>query len=206
MTNRVMYDFKGQDVDNPGIPDSGADIYATYGDGLYEVDNAAFVKRFGGTASRVLIDVTGAHADTCTVLDYEPGDANQATAIEWVQSFRKLHGYAGTVYLTRDEFVSFVPAAAAAGQIVGKDYMVWLAAPADTAPAEAPATGIVAVQWKMDAENSLYDESVVFDEGWHANPKPASDPATTITESATVTLHVYKTADSKWHGEVSEAN
>lgn len=171
MTVRTLYDFTGNNLAR--VPTDGQ-IYFSYFNGAdtaFHVDQAAFKARFPYPPyARGLIDVTGTAADVCSVLDYEPGDANQATAIEWVQSYKKLHpGEIGTVYVNESEFVTFVPAAAQAGQVIGKDYQIWLARPG-AKPTVSPAVGVVAVQYELDAGGGTYDVSAVFDDSWHPSP------------------------------------
>lgn len=178
---RNMIDFTGNHLTQ--VPTGGFQVAASYYNGAvsqFHVNTHDFAVKFPSPPfSRVLIDVTGANADVCTVLDIEPGDASIATGIQWVQSFKKLHSGVGTVYLDRSEFAAFVPEAAKAGQVIGRDYKVWLAWPQSSAPKVSPATGVVAVQWRQDV-NGLYDESAVFDDTWHAAPVPKPAPPKTL--------------------------
>jgi hypothetical protein len=169
---RTMFDFTGA---NLGRIPAGASIYASYGNGKYAVDEEEFARQFPD-AIRLLIDVLGTAADRCQIADVEQGDLTIATAIQWIQSYKVLHGKPGTVYGSRDTMDALVPAASGAGQLAGFDYHIWLAT-LDGSDPQRP--GVIGVQDKT--VDNLYDHSVIYDDNWYPGP---------VTLSASVNVHV----------------
>lgn len=173
VTTRTMYDSVNVD----GIPADGQ-LVAVYGNGRYKADPSAVTARFPADRYVTLwIDVTGANADTCQILDVETGDASPDTAAMWVQSYRVLHkNQLGTIYCNASTKDSVLSACQRAGQFAGRDYYLWIASwgASDTElNALRSESGVVAVQ-NVNSDN--YDQSVVFDAKWHPQPETAPAP------------------------------
>jgi hypothetical protein len=131
-------------------------------------------------ALQVRIDNRGDHADDCHVLDVERYAATPTTAIQWIDSWHKLHpnGLAAvnghfskpTVYMSESPLAAFRSLAG------NRIYDVWVANWSN-GPTEVP--GTVGVQYQNpQLTGHSWDLSVIYDDTWGASipagpPRPA---------------------------------
>ena len=166
----------GRDSTTPAdIPLAGTQLAMGYGNGLYTWTDTDW-DRFPGVP-HVYIDVNGTDAHRCGVLDVETGDATVATAVTWAEERLKLghaypHAYPPVIYCNRATLPALHSAMAAAGLRLGVDFRLWVAT-LDGTRTLPDMTGVAAVQDKGESlTGGHYDESVVYDDEWHAPPPP----------------------------------
>ena len=156
------------------IPVAGTQLVAGYANGLYQWSQADY-DRFPA-AAHVYIDVTGADPAGCGVLDVETGDATVTTAVAWAKARLALGGtYPPVIYCNRSTLTSLFNAMGAAGLGVGHDFRLWIAT-LDGTKTVPDMTGVTAVQWAgASITGGNWDESVVYDDAWHAPAPPATE-------------------------------
>lgn len=188
---RTMYDS----TDPRDVPGS-AEIVAYYphawGTDLSGHEKALIVK----------IDNRGDHADDCHILDVESGAASIPTAVEWVQSWHKLHP-AGldavngwirkpVLYISESMLANLRAATS------GLDYDTWVA---NWSTGETPVAGCFAKQYTdhgPGGEN--YDMSLVFDDTWGVKPTaPAPAPIPHPTTPGTAVTGMVFWPDNSWN-------
>ena len=154
------------------IDPHGLDLVAGYGNGRYTWADTDW-DRFPGIG-HVHIDVNGTGAAGCGVLDVETGDATVATAVTWVKQRLALNPpYPPVIYCNRSTLTPLFNAMNAAGLQIVRDFRLWVAT-LDGTRTLPDMTGVTAVQDKGESlTGGHYDESVVYDNAWHA---PASPP------------------------------
>lgn len=148
------------------IPHQGTDMVAGYGNGRYAWSDADW-QRFVGIP-HVYIDVDGS-MPSCGVLDVETGDATVSEAVAWTKARLALpHAYPPVIYCNRSTLTPLFNAMAAAGLRVVHDFRLWVAT-LDGTKTLADMTGVTAVQYAgADRTGGHYDESIVYDDAWHA--------------------------------------
>lgn len=154
------------------IPLAGLDLVAGYGSGRY-IWTPADWSRFRDLP-KVIIDVLGTEPTRCSVLDVETGDATPDHAPEWVKARAKAipRAYC-TIYCSRDTQPAVQEAMDSASLWVGIDYQWWIAT-LDGTEVLPDMIGVVAVQYAGQKQTGgHYDQSVVYDDAWHASPPPA---------------------------------
>jgi hypothetical protein len=180
MPNRRMYDST-----NPaGIPDV-VEMVAGYINGSFNW--AARVGAFDKwpKAAHVRIDVTGANPASAGVLDVETGDATPAHAPQWIRD-RTSIGMRPVIYCNRSTMPLVLQAT---GDLIhGKDYWFWIAT-LDGTKTLPDMTGVIAVQF-ADSKMTGFDadESIVYDDTWHAEPVP-TEPVKTLDGIVIVLPH-----------------
>lgn len=152
------------------IPGHGLDLVAGYGNGRYKWADADW-QRFPGIG-HVYIDVDGSRPD-CGVLDVEQGDAPPSQAPVWVKARLALpHAYPPVLYCNRSMLTPLFNAMNAAGLHVVRDFRLWVAT-LDGTKTLPDMTGVAAVQYAGEnLTGGHYDESIVYDDTWHAPPAP----------------------------------
>ena len=176
------------------IPRPGLDLVAGYYNGRFTWSPTDWA-RFRPSVPRVRIDVNGTAPADASVLDVENGDATPQEAVPWVQARRKLFpGTAPTIYCNRSTAVLAEAALHAAGLHPGIEYTLWIATldgDQKAADALAKGPGVVAVQWKGQAQTGgHYDESIVYDPSWH----PAAVPGPAWQQTALMQAQTLATA------------
>jgi hypothetical protein len=154
------------------IPAKGTDLGAGYVNGRFAWSAADF-SRFPIHAT---IDVLGIapHAD---VLDVEIGDATVPTAVVWAHAHNNLKPeYPAIIYCNRSTLTPLFNAMLASGFRIGRDFRLWVAT-LDGTKKLPDMTGVTAVQYAGQAQtHAHYDESIVYDNNWHAPALPSSGP------------------------------
>jgi hypothetical protein len=149
------------------IPHHGLDLVAGYANGRYAWSDADW-QRFPGIG-HVYIDVNGSDAHGAGVLDVEPFDATTTQAVAWVKARLALKpSYPPVIYCNRATLTPLFNAMNAAGLRVVHDFRLWVAT-LDGTKSLPDMTGVTAVQWAGEGlTGGHYDESVVYDDAWHA--------------------------------------
>ena len=159
------------------IPLHGLGLAAGYGNGIYKW-SAADWARFPGIP-HVGIDVNGSDAAGCGVLDVEKGDATPDHAPAWVRARLALKpAYPPIIYCNRSTLTPVFNALNAAGLHVVRDFRLWIATLDGVTKTVPDMTGVTAVQYAGQQQTGgHYDESIVYDDTWHAQPpKPPPPP------------------------------
>ena len=147
-------------------------IVAGYVNGHYAWSQAWW-DRFPGVWRHAGIDVFGTAPHVAGVLDIEQYDATPAIAVEWVKARNAIHpGYPPVLYVNRDNRSEVERLQRDAGHVLGKDYKLWVAT-LDGTQHLSDMNGVVAIQYR---DFGGYDESIVFDDAWHAAPAPVKPP------------------------------
>lgn len=145
------------------IPIKGTQIIATYINGRYSHTPAQVKARFGNLPI-AWIDVNGSNTGA-DILDVEVGDATPHGAMIWTKAKLARHpGYPPIIYCNRSTLTPVFNAMASANLKVGRDFRLWIATLDGRTKTVRDMTGVVAVQW---LNKPGYDESVVYDDGWH---------------------------------------
>jgi hypothetical protein len=150
-------------------------------------------------ALQVRIDNRGDHADDCHVLDVERYAATPEIAVEWIDSWHKLHpnGLAAvngwfskpTVYMSEDPLAAF---RALAGN---RSYDVWVA---NWSHGPTPVAGTIGVQYLDSAMTGhSYDLSIITDPAWGAAHPNPPQPPTGITRGRLIPIDSSGGVD--WH-------
>jgi len=149
------------------IPHHGLDLVAGYANGAFAWSDADW-QRFPGQG-HVYIDVNGSDPHGAGVLDVENGDATPAGAVEWVKARLALKpAYPPVIYCNRATLTPLFNAMDAAGLQVVKHFRLWVAT-LDGTKTLPDMTGVTAVQWAGEGlTGGHYDESIVYDDAWHA--------------------------------------
>lgn len=164
---REMYDSVNANNIPTDIP-----LVAGYVNGQFQWPQSWW-DRFPGHYRHVGIDVFGTAPTIASVLDVEQFDATPQISVEWVKARNATKPeYPPVLYVNRSNLDTVVSLNSKAGHVLGRDYMVWVATLDGTK--ELPNMhGVVAVQYH-DAGG--YDQSVVYDDAWHAAPAPVKPP------------------------------
>jgi len=158
------------------IPVAGTQLVAGYANGIYQWTPDGYA-RFPGIP-HVYIDVNGTDPAGAGVLDIEQGDASIATAVSWVKARTALKpgAYPPIIYCDRSNMGLLTEAMTAAGLHIVKDYRLWVATLDGTAVLP-DMLGVTAVQCKGEKmTGGHYDESIVYDDTWHAPAPPPPPP------------------------------
>jgi len=157
------------------IPHHGTDLVAGYANGRYVWADAEW-KRFPGIG-HVYIDVNGTDPHGAGVLDVETGDATPAAAVTWVKARLALKpAYPPVIYCNRSTLTPLFSAMNAAGLRIVHDFRLWVAT-LDGTKTLPDMTGVTAIQWAgQNLTGGHYDESVVYDDAWHAPLKVVPPP------------------------------
>lgn len=179
-----------RDSTNPNdIPVAGTQLAAGYVNGAISQWPANGWDRFSG-ASKVTIDVLGTRPDA-DCLDIEPGDASNATAVNWVRA-KKERGEMPVLYSNRSNLTPLFNALLAAGFQVVRDFKIWIAT-LDGTKSVPDMTGVVAVQYAGEAQTGgHYDESIVYDDSWKTIVAPPVTLSAVLVElpgGQTKTVH-----------------
>jgi hypothetical protein len=153
------------------------DIAGVYRNGSGAADPAVVARRFPQDKYvTVWIDVLGTAADSCQIVDVEPGNVRAEHAPRWIKARRAaVHTSLPTVYCDRTRHPEVVQACEAEGLKAGQHYQFWIATldgstkmngvELDTIP------GVVAVQVE-GGQSAAFDRSVVYNDRWHPSPQP----------------------------------
>ena len=150
---RIMYDS----VSPAGIPE-GAELVGGYVNGRFKwtpADWARFPR-----AAHVGVNVNGDLADGGDILDVERFDAVPGQIPAWVRGRHAAGGMHG-VYCS----LATLPAVQAILRSIPIPTAIWVA---DWTDAAHQVTGCAATQYR---NTPGYDESAVYDDGWHPTPK-----------------------------------
>jgi hypothetical protein len=163
------------------IPAKGLDLVAGYRNGSFTWSDADW-QRFPGIG-HAYIDVNGTHAADAGVLDVETGDATVTVAVAWVKARLALKpSYPPVIYCNRSTLTPLFNAMNAAGLEVVKHFRLWVAT-LDGTKAIPDMTGVTAVQYAGQAQTGgHYDESIVWDDAWHAPKQAAPQRAYVVVE------------------------
>jgi len=163
------------------IPLHGLDLVAGYRNGRFEWSDADW-QRFPGIG-HVYIDVNGTHPQDAGVLDVEPFDATTTQAVGWVKQRLALKpDYPPVIYCNRSTLTPLFNAMNAAGLQVVKHFRLWVAT-LDGTKTLPDMTGVTAVQYAGEnLTGGHYDESIVYDDAWHAPKTAAPQRAYTVVE------------------------
>jgi hypothetical protein len=172
MTHRLMYDST-----QPGDIPRDAPIVALYPH-AWNADFSGFPH-----ALQVRIDNRGDHADDCHVLDVERYAATPETAVQWIDSWHKLHpsgmdavnGYfvRPTVYMSESPLAAFRTLAG------NMQYDVWVA---NWSHGPVPVPGTIGVQYENpQLTGHSWDLSVITDDTWGVHPFPPKPVPAGIT-------------------------
>jgi hypothetical protein len=156
---RYMYDS----VTLTEIP-ADAQMAATYINGAYAVNDAAYAARFPGVP-RLYIDVIG-NAFQAQIRDWESGDESMNNLEDWIGNNKNRRP---TIYCNRSTISQVRDLTGS--KVLGTDYWLWVATLdgtyADTYP-DAPPGSVVAVQaWPAPQDGLNCDRSIVFDDTWY---------------------------------------
>lgn len=172
-------------------------IVATYINGLYAVNEAAYVERFP-TNKRVLIDVNGLAPGKALARDWETGDKSGSLET-WVADAKK----DGTAIVYCNKSTIAEVRQLTGSQILGKDYFLWVAT-LDGSEYRGGTDGVtsgdvVACQTHTAWAGSiqLYDESVVYADWWLADPPPTREPISALPGGSW--LKDVRISDGTWH-------
>jgi hypothetical protein len=160
-----------RDAVNPNnIPLAGAQLFAGYDNGRISQWPADAWKKFP-SGSTVHIDVDGTNY-TSDVIDVEQGNSTVsngfALTVGWVKA-KQGHAFLPICYANRSTLTPMFNALNAAGLVVGKHFLLWIAT-LDGTKTVPDMTGVVAVQYTDHA--NLYDESIVYRDDWKAPVVP----------------------------------
>jgi hypothetical protein len=141
---------------------AGAEVVATYCDGLYAVPRSEVSKRFP-KAALPRINVTGDPAHGGDVLDVETGDATPAHAPAWIRARQAAGERYVTVYCARNTLAAVVAACQ------GLHYYHWVATlDGKMLIASHPDAS---VQFAGPDLTGIHaDASVVWNDAWHPAP------------------------------------
>lgn len=153
------------------IPVKGTELAAGYTNGLFVWSGSDFA-RFPGVP-HVHIDVNGTHPVQAGVLDVEKGDASVTEAVLWTRAKHALGQPNPVIYCNRSTLTPLFNAMNSAGFRPDHGFRLWVATLDGTKKLD-DMTGVVAVQYAGESiTKGHYDESIVYDNSWHADAAPA---------------------------------
>jgi hypothetical protein len=153
------------------IPIHGTDLAAGYINGSSKWKEGP--EGFGRfpEAKHVHIDVDGTNPEGAGVVDCEIGDVSVAGAVRWAKARKAAHPgeYPPVIYCNRSTLTPLFNAMNAAGLHIVEDFRLWIAT-LDGTKTVHDMTGVTAVQYAGEnMTGGHYDESIVYDDHWHAH-------------------------------------
>lgn len=173
------------------IPREGLNLVAGYSNGRFAWtpdDWARFPK-----IPHVHIDVNGSHPSDSGVLDVETGDATPAGAVPWVAARHAVGDPRPVIYCNRSVRPEVVSAMNRHGFTLARHYVLWIAT-LDGTRTLPDMTGVIAVQFAGEKQTGgHFDESVVYDDTWHApaHPPPNHVPTRHQAQEAARVIGAY---------------
>lgn len=148
------------------------DMVAVYRNGDWPADPAVVAARFPPKRKvAVWIDVTGADASSCQILDVESGDAPVAAAPGWIRRrAAAVHSSLPTIYCNRSTYPNLIVACQHSGLQAGKHYQLGISTLDGTQSMNGRLlmtyAGVVFCQYHGGV-TAPYDLSAVYDDKWH---------------------------------------
>jgi len=168
------------------IPTRGTDLVAGYINGSFKWKEGPEGFAKFPEAKHVHIDVDGTNPEGAGVVDCEVGDVSVDGAVRWAKARKAAHPgeYPPVIYCNRRRLTPLFNAMNAAGLHIVEDFRLWIAT-LDGTKMVPDMTGVTAVQHKRAPREKAdgtpaeppsdsvtaghYDESIVYDDNWHAS-------------------------------------
>lgn len=157
------------------IPVAGTEMVAGYRNGAFAWSPDDYA-RFPGIP-HIYIDVLGTDPEGAGVVDVEPLDVGISGAVRWIKArLATKPDYPPIAYANRSTLTPLFNATDAAGLRIVRDFRLWVAT-LDGTKTVPDMTGVTAVQFAgTNLTGGHYDESIVYDDSWHAPDQPKPPP------------------------------